>query len=89
MQNTAGKYMNPIELAKIPSLFQPCTKQPRVPANEIGKPIAADVPIAFLIHTFLETRYGTVNEPPPIDTKADTAPIMVDETNIPEVVKFL
>lgn len=60
-----------------------------MPATEIGNPIAADVPMAFLISRFFEVKYGTVNEPPPIETNADIAPIPVDEISKPLVFMSL
>ena len=44
-----------------------------MPASAIGKPIAAEVPIAFCILTLHQVAKGTDSEPPPIATSADTA----------------
>ena len=49
-------------------------KKPVTAATEIGKPQAAEVPIARCIDCFAIIKYGTISDPPPIPTRADIQP---------------
>jgi len=58
---------------------------PRVPATAIGKPMAAEVPIAWCRGTLHQARKGTESEPPPMPTRLETTPITVPAANMPAV----
>ncbi len=68
---TAGKYIKPTVFSIGIASDSPFIKYPAVQAIAIGNPSVADVPLAILMSTLRQHKYGTVNDPPPIETNAE------------------
>ncbi len=83
MSARAGRWISPRWSSFSDETPKSCAAYCKVAAKEIGKPTAADVPIASIMGSPHQERKGTVSDPPPIPTRAETAPIRIPAAVMP------